>query len=281
MRRGRSPFQHVEPPGIVGEMHADMVGHEVEDQAEIVLLQRRAQPLEAGFAAELRIELGVIDDVIAVGRALARLHEGRGIEMRDAERLQIGHDGGGGVEIEIRGELQAVGRDRNGRRHCAIRCARTPTRAGCCSFNSLPQIRVPLARAGRLGDLAIRQVGEQRQRGAVAHAPAAPSANRCPPHAPRRTPHPASRGMISRRRIASSSCTSASRCCPGGLVARVPIQHRRIARSMRPAGRGPRRHISHRRRQIPCAGPGARPRRDRPGNRRRTGTAPSSPIPRP
>ena len=98
-------------------MHADMIGHEIENQAEIVLLQRLAQPLEAGIAAELRIDLGVIDDVVAVGAALARLHEGRGIEMGDAERLQIGNDGSGGVEIEIRRELQAVGGDRNGRRH--------------------------------------------------------------------------------------------------------------------------------------------------------------------
>ena len=95
MRRGRTPFQHVEPPGIVGEMHADMVGHEIENQTEIVLLQRRAQSLEAGLAAELRIDLGVVDDVIAVGAALARLHERRGVEMADAERLQIGNDGGG------------------------------------------------------------------------------------------------------------------------------------------------------------------------------------------
>ena len=83
-------------------MHADMVGHEIEDQAEIVLLQRRAQPFEAGFAAKFGIELGVIDDVIAMRAALARLHEGRGIEMRDAERLQIGDHGSGGVEVEIR-----------------------------------------------------------------------------------------------------------------------------------------------------------------------------------
>ena len=75
-------------------MHADMVGNEIEDQADVVLLQRLAQPLEAGIAAELRIDPGVIDDVIAVGGALARLHEGGGIEMTDAERLQIGHDGG-------------------------------------------------------------------------------------------------------------------------------------------------------------------------------------------
>ena len=37
-------------------MHADMVGHEVEDQPEIVLPQHCAQPLEAGFAAEFGIE---------------------------------------------------------------------------------------------------------------------------------------------------------------------------------------------------------------------------------
>ena len=83
-------------------MHADMVGHEIEDQSEIVLFQRGTQSLEAGLAAKLGIELGVIDNVVAMRAALARLHEGRGIEMRDAERPQIGDDGGGGVEIEIR-----------------------------------------------------------------------------------------------------------------------------------------------------------------------------------
>ena len=117
MRRGRSPFQHVEPPGIVGEVHADMVGHEIEDQAEIVFAQRLGETREAGFAAELRIEFCVIDDVIAVGRALARLHERRGVQMRDAERLQVGHDFRGLLEIEVGGELQAIGRNRQSLRH--------------------------------------------------------------------------------------------------------------------------------------------------------------------
>ena len=57
-------------------MHADMVGHEIEDQAEIVLLQRSAQPLKAGLAAELRIELGVIDDVVAMGEPLRAFMKG-------------------------------------------------------------------------------------------------------------------------------------------------------------------------------------------------------------
>ena len=83
-------------------MHADMVRHEIQDQPEIVLPQHGAQPLEAGFAAKLGIELGVVDDVVAMRAALAGPHEGRGIEMRDAERLQVGHDGSGSIEIEIR-----------------------------------------------------------------------------------------------------------------------------------------------------------------------------------
>ena len=76
VRRGRAPFQHVEPPWIVGEMHADMVGHEIEDQAEIMLLQRLAQPLKAGLAAKLGIEFGVIDDVVAVGQPLRAFMKG-------------------------------------------------------------------------------------------------------------------------------------------------------------------------------------------------------------
>ena len=83
-------------------MHADMVWHEIQDQPEIVLPQRGAQPLESGFAAELRIELGVVGDVIAMRAALAGAHERRGVEMGDAERLQIRHHGGRGVKIEIR-----------------------------------------------------------------------------------------------------------------------------------------------------------------------------------
>ena len=51
-------------------MHADVVRHEIEDQPDIVLLECRTEPFEAGLAAELRIEFSVIDDVVAVGRAL-------------------------------------------------------------------------------------------------------------------------------------------------------------------------------------------------------------------
>ena len=62
-------------PEMIREMHPDMVRDEIKDQAEIVALQRRAQALEADLAAEFGIELGMVDDVVAVGAALARLHE--------------------------------------------------------------------------------------------------------------------------------------------------------------------------------------------------------------
>src|SRR6202035_1173680 len=109
----------------------------------VVLSERRAQPLEAGLASELRIEFGVIDDVIAMGRALARLHEGRRIEMRNAERLEIGDDSGGVAEIEIRRELHAVGCNRNGGRHQRAPMNQNAPHGGMTSPASPPQIRVP------------------------------------------------------------------------------------------------------------------------------------------
>ena len=171
MRRGRAPFQHVEPPRIVGEMHADMVGNEIENKPEIVLLQRRAQPLEAGFAAELRIDPGMIDDIIAMGAALARFHEGRCVEMRDAERLQIGDDGGRGVEIEIRRELQR-GRSRSEWPEASARVQtpeyrpgrQVPIAAARRPRSACPLLRLDVRRV-------VRKIGQQLQRCVIAQAP--------------------------------------------------------------------------------------------------------------
>ena len=162
MGRGRAPFQHVEPPRIVGEMHANMVGHEIENKPEIALLQCGAQPLEAGIAAKLGIDPGMIDDVIAMGAALARFHEGRCVEMRDPERPQVGDDGGRGVEIEIRRELHAVSRDRDGRRHQRRR--RQNTAHGEIELLGLaaPDWRARRSRLDVWGDM-IGKIGQQMQ----------------------------------------------------------------------------------------------------------------------
>src|ERR1700761_5430681 len=83
VRRGWPPFEYVEPPWIVSEMHANMVRYEIEDQPEIVLFQPLAESLKPGPTTKFRVEFGVVDDVVAVRASLARFEEGRCIDMRD------------------------------------------------------------------------------------------------------------------------------------------------------------------------------------------------------
>ena len=104
----RAPFEHVQPPGIVGT-DAHVVGHEVEQQAHAVLVQGLDQRLELGLRAELRVEVVEVDDVVAVGRARPRRGQRRGVEMADAEPGEVGHDLARRREAEARVELQAVG----------------------------------------------------------------------------------------------------------------------------------------------------------------------------
>src|ERR1700722_18876757 len=85
----------------------------------------------------------MVDDIVTMGAALARLHERRGIEMGDAQRFQIGNNGRGGVEIEIRRELQAVGGDRDGRRHYRGSRRQNTDQGGNELSAAAPQIAVP------------------------------------------------------------------------------------------------------------------------------------------
>src|SRR6202012_4551204 len=87
----------------------------------------------------------MIYDIVAMAAALARLHEGRGIEMRDAERLQIGNDRSGSVKIEIGRELQAIGRDWNGRWHQRASRSQITDSGLMMLLAALPQITVPVA----------------------------------------------------------------------------------------------------------------------------------------
>ena len=116
MGRELPPFDHREPPRIVGAADAHMVGHDVEDQAETFLLQRLREPKKAFFPAEFRIDPHVVDDVVAMGRARPRCLDRRGIDMADAELGQIGQDRDRVVEGEAGMELQPVGRPRWRRR---------------------------------------------------------------------------------------------------------------------------------------------------------------------
>ncbi len=121
MGRVDPPFEHIEPPGIVRAADADVVGHEVENQSQIGPRQGLRQPCECRLAAEFRIERIVVDDVVAVRAPGTRFQKRRGIEMADAERLEIGHEIRRGIEAEAGGKLQPIGRSRNiGRHHARL-----------------------------------------------------------------------------------------------------------------------------------------------------------------
>ncbi len=61
-----APCQQTLPPGIVGAAYGHVVGHGVHDQAHAVLAQRLDQALQGRFAAQFRVDLRGIDDVVTV-----------------------------------------------------------------------------------------------------------------------------------------------------------------------------------------------------------------------
>ena len=123
MWRGRAPLEHVEPPGIISIVNSDMVGHEIEYQAEVMSFQRIAQSYESSFVAKLGIEPVMIDNVIAMRGAPPRLQKGRRVDMADSQRFQVRDDIRRRIEAELFRQLKTIGREGNGWGHCAIGCA--------------------------------------------------------------------------------------------------------------------------------------------------------------
>src|SRR5207237_1034219 len=62
--------------------------------------------------SDLRVQLRVVDHVVAVGAPLARPEEGRGVDVGDAQRVEVGDDRGRVTEAEPGMELEPVGRRR-------------------------------------------------------------------------------------------------------------------------------------------------------------------------
>ena len=71
------------------------------------------EPPQSLFAAELGIDSRRIDHVVAVHRARPRRHDRRGIEMTDAERGKVRHQGCGIGEGKAAMELQPHRRARH------------------------------------------------------------------------------------------------------------------------------------------------------------------------
>src|SRR5262245_1176713 len=120
-------------------MDAHVVGDKVEDEPDVGRGERRAETIEGGSAAELRIERAVVDYIVAMGASGARLQNGRSVEVADAERPQIRNDSGGVVEPEGRRELEPVGCERDYGRHQTAPMLQYTPHAGRTLPGSPPQ----------------------------------------------------------------------------------------------------------------------------------------------
>src|SRR5207237_8785679 len=75
--RARAVLQHARPPGVL-MARREMVRDDVEEESHPLPDQLFVQRVEVVVAAELRIQRGGIDDVVAVPAPLARLEDRRG-----------------------------------------------------------------------------------------------------------------------------------------------------------------------------------------------------------
>ena len=148
--RERPPFQHREPPRVVGAADAHVVGHDVEEELQPVCVQRVGEADEVALAAEFRVDPAMVHDVVAVGRAGPRLLERRGVDVADPERGEIRDDPFRVGEGEVLVELQAVGRPRRG-----IRQPRGAARAAILRREGGGELGERPARRGDLGEVAV------------------------------------------------------------------------------------------------------------------------------
>ncbi|MNF62539.1 hypothetical protein D3C84_442230 [compost metagenome] len=61
-----SPFQQVQPPGVISAAHRHMVGDDVEDQPHVVFAQGTDQAPQRHFTAQFRIDPGRVHHVITM-----------------------------------------------------------------------------------------------------------------------------------------------------------------------------------------------------------------------
>src|SRR6266436_1776198 len=87
----------------------------------------------------------IVDDVIAMRAARARLKERRSVDVTDAESLEVGHDCRRSLKAELGVERQAIGRKWNRRGHQSAPMLQNTDHGGRNSGSSPPQIGRPLA----------------------------------------------------------------------------------------------------------------------------------------
>ena len=110
VRRRTAESEHVPPPGVLMRVgHAHVVGHDVDQHTHPEPVRLSGETGKPGSATTRRVHARRVDDVVAVRRAGRRLEERREIDPVDAEVVEVREDARGGVQVEVGGDLQAVG----------------------------------------------------------------------------------------------------------------------------------------------------------------------------
>ena len=203
------------------------------------------------FAAELGIDPGRIDHVVAVHRARPRRGDRRRIDMADAEAREVGHERFGVRKGEALVELQPHG---GARRH--LRRSRRMARRRFASR----RVRAPPRRAGRDGGASSDARRSCRARSAARPAPECPrsgSARAAPGDRAVKPIAASTAGAESsgRRRVAPADLAGLAECAPQrgtilrallrfALLVRDEAERMRVSRYRRLAT-SPRRSANH------------------------------------
>ena len=91
-----------------------MVGHDIQHLAHAVILEFTHQLLQLFIAADFRIELVVVSNVITMLASGSGLEDGRRINVRDAQRVQISHKAARILKAKAGIKLQAIRGERLG-----------------------------------------------------------------------------------------------------------------------------------------------------------------------
>ncbi|PAV65983.1 hypothetical protein WR25_27209 [Diploscapter pachys] len=117
--------EDVVPPYVAAASDAHMVGDDIDDQPHVARLERGDEAAEGVLAAEFRIDRRGVDDVVAVHRPGCRGGDRRGVDVADAEPVEIGDQRLGVGECEALMELQAIG---GAGAHAGLLCERMAVR---------------------------------------------------------------------------------------------------------------------------------------------------------
>jgi hypothetical protein len=146
VRRTLAMREHVHPPRVVGA-DAHVVGHDVQKQSKSVRVQRIAEALELGHAAQLGVDLRAVGDVVAMRAAGPRAQQRRGVDVTHAQALQVRQDRARRVEVEARVELQPVGGAGDAREHGGLHARAPPSTASTLTRTPRAPMAASVARS--------------------------------------------------------------------------------------------------------------------------------------